>query len=94
MGNYNPIFTQIGTQTKKKMLNSKFIIPEVEDKIQDGRRRLFGNSNACYKMGNYNTIFMQIGTMTNKKHAEFENYNTRSVDQVSRWPPPPCWKFK
>jgi hypothetical protein len=29
MGNYNPILMQIGTQTKKNMLSSKFIIPEV-----------------------------------------------------------------
>jgi hypothetical protein len=30
MGNYNPILMQIGTQTKKNMLSSKFIIPEVQ----------------------------------------------------------------
>jgi hypothetical protein len=29
MGNYHPIVMQIGTQTKKNMLISKFIIPEV-----------------------------------------------------------------
>jgi hypothetical protein len=28
-GNYHPILMQIGTQTKKNMLSSKFIIPEV-----------------------------------------------------------------
>jgi hypothetical protein len=28
MGNYHPILMQIGTQTKKNMLSSKFIIPE------------------------------------------------------------------
>jgi hypothetical protein len=29
MGTYQPILMQIGTQTKKNMLSSKFIIPEV-----------------------------------------------------------------
>jgi hypothetical protein len=29
MGNYHPILMQIGTQTKKNMLSSKFLIPEV-----------------------------------------------------------------
>jgi hypothetical protein len=29
MGNYHPILMHIGTQTKKNMLSSKFIIPEV-----------------------------------------------------------------
>jgi hypothetical protein len=29
MGNYHPILMQNGTQTKKNMLSSKFIIPEV-----------------------------------------------------------------
>jgi hypothetical protein len=29
MGNYHPILMQIGTQTKKNMLSSKFTIPEV-----------------------------------------------------------------
>jgi hypothetical protein len=39
MGNYHPILTQIGTQTKKNMPSSKFTIPEVWAKFQDGRRR-------------------------------------------------------
>jgi hypothetical protein len=29
MGYYHPILMQIGTQTKKNMLSSKFVIPEV-----------------------------------------------------------------
>jgi hypothetical protein len=29
MGNYYPILTQIGTQTKRNMLSSNFTIPEV-----------------------------------------------------------------
>jgi hypothetical protein len=66
MGNYHPILMKNGTQTKKNMLSSKFIIPEVQAKFQDGRRRHVGNSSACYKMGNYNPILMQIGTQTNK----------------------------
>jgi hypothetical protein len=40
---YHPIVMQIGTQTKKNMLSSKFIIPEVKAKFQDGRRRHVGN---------------------------------------------------
>jgi hypothetical protein len=39
MGNYNPIFMKIGTQTKKNMLSSKITIPEVTIEFQDGRRR-------------------------------------------------------
>jgi hypothetical protein len=39
---------------------------EVTDRIQDGRRRPFGNSSACYKMGNYHPILVQIGTQTKK----------------------------
>jgi hypothetical protein len=38
----------------------------VTDRFQDGRRRPFGNSSACYKMGNYHPILMQIGTQTKK----------------------------
>jgi hypothetical protein len=34
MGNYHPILMQIGTQSKKNMLSSKFIIPEVTMKFQ------------------------------------------------------------
>jgi hypothetical protein len=43
MGNYHPILMQIGTQTKKNMLSSKFTISEVLANFQDGRRRPFGN---------------------------------------------------
>jgi hypothetical protein len=57
---------QIGTQTNKSMLNSKFIIPEVTIKFQDGRRRHVGNSSECYKVANYHPILMQIGTQTKK----------------------------
>jgi hypothetical protein len=66
MGNYYPILTPIGTQTKKNMLSSNFTIPEVQAKFQDGRRRPFEISSACYKVGNYNPILMQIGTQTKK----------------------------
>jgi hypothetical protein len=38
----------------------------VTDRFQDGRRRHFGNSSACYKMGNYHLILMKIGTQTEK----------------------------
>jgi cysteine sulfinate desulfinase/cysteine desulfurase-like protein len=64
MGNYHPILTQIGTQTKNDMLSSNFIKPEVLAKFQDGRRRHFGNSSACHTMGNYHPILMQIVTQT------------------------------
>jgi hypothetical protein len=67
VGNYHPILMQIGTQTEKNMLSSKFIIPEVTIKFQDDRRRHFGNSSACNKMGNYNPIFMQIAIQTIRK---------------------------
>jgi hypothetical protein len=41
IGNYHPILMQlVGTQTKKNMLSSKFIIPEVTKKVQDGRRHI------------------------------------------------------
>jgi hypothetical protein len=43
MGNYHPILTQIGTQTKKNMLSLTVTIPEVTIKFQDGRRRHIGN---------------------------------------------------
>jgi hypothetical protein len=43
MGNYYPIFMQIGTQTEKNMLSSKITVPEVATKFQDGRRRHVGN---------------------------------------------------
>jgi hypothetical protein len=66
MRNYHPILMQIITKTKKNMLSSKFIIPEVKAIFQDGRRRPFGYSSACYKVGNYHPILMQIGTKTKK----------------------------
>jgi hypothetical protein len=48
------------------MLSSKITKAEVYTKFQDGRRRHFGNSSACYKMGNYHPIFLKIGTQTKK----------------------------
>jgi hypothetical protein len=72
MGNYHPILRQIGTQTKKNMLSSKFIIPAVKANFQDGRRRLFGNSSACYKMGNYHPILRQIRTQSKKNMLRLE----------------------
>jgi hypothetical protein len=66
MGIYHPILMHSGTQTKKNMLSSKFTIPEMTIKFQDGRRRPFRNSSACYKMGNYHPILMQIGAQTKK----------------------------
>jgi hypothetical protein len=47
-------------------VSSKFVIPEVKAKFQDGHRRLFGYSSQCYKMDNYHPILMQIGTQTKK----------------------------
>jgi hypothetical protein len=38
----------------------------VTDRFQDGRRRHFGNSSACYKMRNYHPILMKIDTQTTK----------------------------
>jgi hypothetical protein len=64
MGNYHPILTQISTQTKKSLLSSKFIIPEVQAKFQDGRRRRVGNLSACYKMGNCHRTLMKVRTQT------------------------------
>jgi hypothetical protein len=72
MGNYHPILMQIGTQTKRNKPSSKFIIPEVWAKFQDGRRRPFGNSSACNKMGNYNPILMQIAIQTKKSMPSSE----------------------
>jgi hypothetical protein len=43
MGNYYPILMKIGTQAKKNMLSLKITKAEVEAKLQDGRRRPFGN---------------------------------------------------
>jgi hypothetical protein len=67
MGNYHMISIKIGTQIKKNMLISKIKKAEVYTNFQDGRRRHFGNSSACYKLGNYNPILVKIGTHT-KKH--------------------------
>jgi hypothetical protein len=44
MGNYNPILMQIGIQTKKSMLGSKFKKAGMIDRCQDGRRRHVGTS--------------------------------------------------
>jgi hypothetical protein len=38
--------------------------PEVTDRFQDGLRRQFRNSSACYKMGSYHPIAMNFGTQT------------------------------
>jgi hypothetical protein len=46
--------------------------PEVTDRLQDGRRRTFGNSSECYKMGNYHPILMQIAIQTNKSMPSSE----------------------
>jgi hypothetical protein len=101
MGNYHPILMQIGTQTKKNMLSSKFALLDntgSDWKIQipdDGRRRRpFGNWSACYKMGNYHPILMQIGTQTKKNMLSLKITIPEVTIQVSRWPPPPFWKFK
>jgi hypothetical protein len=64
--NYHPLLMKIGTQTQKNMLSSKFIIPEVLAKFQDGRRRPFRNWRACNKLGICHPILMQIGTQTKK----------------------------
>jgi hypothetical protein len=36
----------------------------VTDRFQDGRRRHFGNSSACYKMDTYHPVLMKFGTQT------------------------------
>jgi hypothetical protein len=66
----------------------------VTDRFQDGRRRHVGNSSECYKMGNYHPILMKIGTQTKKNMLKFKNHKSGSAGPISRWPPPPCWKFK
>jgi hypothetical protein len=66
MGTYRPISMKIGTQTKTGMLSSKSTKAEVTDRFQDGRRRLVGNSSACYKMSNYHPSLTKIGTQTKK----------------------------
>jgi hypothetical protein len=38
----------------------------VYGRIQDDRRRHFGNSSACHKMGNYRPILMKFRTQTKK----------------------------
>jgi hypothetical protein len=64
MGNYHPILAKIGIQTKIHMLKLKITKAEVQAEFQDGRRRQFGNSSACYKMGNYHPILMRINWYT------------------------------
>jgi hypothetical protein len=66
----------------------------VTDRFQDGRRRHVGNSSECYKMGNYHPILMQIGTQTKKNMLSLKITIPEVYNQVSRWPPPPFWKFK
>jgi hypothetical protein len=50
MGNYHPILMKFNTRTMKNMLSSKATKAGTIDRFQDGRRRLVGNSSACYKM--------------------------------------------
>jgi hypothetical protein len=52
MGSYHPILLKFDTETKTDMLSLKITKAEVWTNFQDGRRRHFGNSSACYKMGN------------------------------------------
>jgi hypothetical protein len=66
----------------------------VTDRFQDGRRRHVGYSSECYKMGNYHPILMQIGTQTKKNMLSLKIIIPEVVGQISRWPPPPFWKFK
>jgi hypothetical protein len=40
------------------------------------------------------TDFDEIGTQTKKNMLSLKVTITGGVGQVSRWPPPPCWKFK
>jgi hypothetical protein len=47
MGNYQPISTKVGTQTKKIIRSLKVKKAEVTYRFQDGRRRHIGNSSAC-----------------------------------------------
>jgi hypothetical protein len=54
------------------MLSLKITKAEVQTQFQDGRRRHFGNSSACYKMGNYHPILMQIGIQTKKSMPSSE----------------------
>jgi hypothetical protein len=44
MGNYNPILMEIGTQTNKNMLGSKFRKAGMIDHFEDDRRRHVGTS--------------------------------------------------
>jgi hypothetical protein len=67
MGNYHPIFMEIGTQTKKNMLNVKVTIAEVSIKFHDGRRRHVGNSSDSWKVGNYLPILIEIVIQTKKR---------------------------
>jgi hypothetical protein len=63
---------QIGRQTKKNMLSSKFIIPELSTKFQDGRCCHIGKSSACNKMGNCNPILMQVAIQTKESMRSSE----------------------
>jgi hypothetical protein len=54
------------TQAKKNMLSSKVTKAGMIERLQDDRRRLPGNSSACYKVGNYHPISMNIGGRTKK----------------------------
>jgi hypothetical protein len=65
----------------------------VTDRFQNGRRRHFENSSECYKMGDYRPILMKIGTQT-KKNMLSSKITKAEVTPISRWPLPPCWKFK
>jgi hypothetical protein len=44
-------------------------------------------------MGNYHPILMQIGTQTKKNMLNLESHNTGTLNQVSKYPPPPFWKL-
>jgi hypothetical protein len=61
-------------------------------KFQDGRRRPFENSSACYKMGNYCTRFRcKFGIQTKKRMQSSEITKTEAYDRkFRRWTPSPC----
>jgi hypothetical protein len=87
MGNNHTILMQIGTLTKKNMLNSKVTKAEMINRFQDGRHGHVENSSACYKMGNYHRTFMKIGTQTNtdmlsSKVIKAEAYGKNSKNQM------------
>jgi hypothetical protein len=87
MGNYHPILTQIGIQTKKNMLSLKVTIPKVTIKFQDGRRRHFVYLNECYKMGNHHPIFMKFDIQTKKSMlgSKFRKAGMINRFQDGRW---------